>query len=130
MLSAFLVSILKTPSLIPLFQLTNLHTPASLSWHSPKLGLRAFTGPRASPPIDVQQGHHLLHLKLYSWVPPYVIFAWWFSPWELWGTGWFILVFLLWGYKPLQLLESFPSSSIVDHVLSLLRASTSVFVRH
>jgi hypothetical protein len=37
-------------SLIPL--LTNPPTPASWPWHSPALGHRAFTGPRASPPID------------------------------------------------------------------------------
>jgi hypothetical protein len=43
------------PSTFPL--LTNSPTPASLSWHSPTLGHRAFTGPRASPLIDVPQGH-------------------------------------------------------------------------
>ena len=37
------------------------------------------------------------------WVPPCVLFGWWFSPWEFWeGTAWFILLFLLWGCKPLQ----------------------------
>jgi hypothetical protein len=57
----------------------------SLSWHSPTLGHRAFTRPRASPLIDVLQGHPLLHMHLETWVPPYIPFGWWFSPWELWG---------------------------------------------
>ena len=33
-------------------------------WHSPTLGHQAFTGPRASPPIDVRQDHPLLHMQL------------------------------------------------------------------
>jgi hypothetical protein len=37
------------------------------------------------PPIDARQGHPLLHMQLESWVPPCVLFDWWFSPWELWG---------------------------------------------
>jgi hypothetical protein len=51
------------------------------------LGHRAFTGPRASPPFDVRQGHPLLHMQLEPWVTPCVLFGWWFSPWELWGGG-------------------------------------------
>jgi hypothetical protein len=39
--------------------------------------------------------------------PPCILFGWWFSPWELWGSGWLIL-FFLWGCKPLQLLQSLP----------------------
>jgi hypothetical protein len=53
MLSPFQVSppkILYPPSPSPL--LTNIPTPASWPWHSPTLGHRAFTGPRASPPLD------------------------------------------------------------------------------
>jgi hypothetical protein len=38
-----------TPFPLPL--LTNPPTPASWSWHSPILGHRSFTGPRASPPL-------------------------------------------------------------------------------
>jgi hypothetical protein len=39
----------------------------------------------------------------------YVYSDWWFSPWELWGkvSGWLILLFFLWGCKPLQLLQFF-----------------------
>jgi hypothetical protein len=84
-LSPFLVSPLKTLYPIPLPLFTNPPSPTSLSWHSPTLGHRAFSGPCASPPIDVQQGHPLLQMQLEPWVPPCVFFGWWFSPWELWG---------------------------------------------
>jgi hypothetical protein len=99
------------PSLLPLllWGCSNTHppTPTSLPSHSPIVGHRPFTGPRASPPFDVQQGHSLLHMQLEPWVPPCVHFGWWFSPWELWGSGWLILLFFLWGCKPLQLRQSF-----------------------
>jgi hypothetical protein len=84
MLSPFLIYPQKTPipntltHSLPL--LTNPPKPASLSWHSPTLGHRAFTEPRASPLIDVPQGHPLLHMGLEPWVPPCVLFGWWFSP--------------------------------------------------
>jgi hypothetical protein len=62
------------------------HPPTYVSspCHYSTLGYRAFTGPRASPPFDVQQGHPLLHMQLDPCVPPCVLFVWWFSPWELW----------------------------------------------
>jgi hypothetical protein len=69
----------------PLLLLTKPPTPASWPWHSPTRGHRAFTGPMAFPPIDDQIGHSLLHMQLEPWVPPCVLFDWWFSPWELWG---------------------------------------------
>jgi hypothetical protein len=75
----------KPPIPSPLTLLTNPPTPVSWSWHSPILGHRAFTEPRTSPPIDDRQGHPLLHMQLKPWVPPCVLFGWWFSPWELWG---------------------------------------------
>jgi hypothetical protein len=83
--------------------------PHSLLSNSPTLGYQAFTGPRTSPPTDAQQGHPLLHMWLEPWVPPCVLFVLWFTPWELWegGSSWLILVFFLWGYKPLQLLYCF-----------------------
>jgi hypothetical protein len=93
MLSPFLVS---PSNLIPLLPAHNPPTASSLSWQSPTLGHWAFTGPRASTPIDDSQGHPLLHMQLEPWVPPYVFFGW------LVGlvagisesTGWFILLFL------------------------------------
>ena len=51
------------PFTLPL--LTNPPTPASLSWQCPTLGHGVFTGPRASPLIDVPQGHPLLHMWQY-----------------------------------------------------------------
>ena len=86
MLSPFLISPPKTPIPSSLPLLTNPPTPASLPSHSPTLGHGAFTGPRASPPINVQQGHPLLHMQLEPWIPPCVPSGWWFSPWELWGN--------------------------------------------
>jgi hypothetical protein len=77
----------KPPIPFPLPLLTNPPTSASWSWHSTMLGHWTFTGPRASPPIDGWQVHPLLHMQLEPWVPPCVFFVWWFSPWELWGTG-------------------------------------------
>jgi hypothetical protein len=63
----------------PLPLLTNPPTPASLSCHSPILGHRAFTGWRASPPIDAWQDHPLLHMWLEPWVPLCVLFGLWSS---------------------------------------------------
>jgi hypothetical protein len=40
----------------------------------------SFTGPRAYPPTDAQQGQPLLHTGLEPWAPLCVIFDWWFSP--------------------------------------------------
>jgi hypothetical protein len=39
-------------------------TPASSTWHSPILGHRTFTRPRASPHIDDWLGYPLLHIWL------------------------------------------------------------------
>jgi hypothetical protein len=47
--------------------------------------LSPFTEPRASLPIDVQQGHPLLHMQLEPWVPLCELFGWWFNPREFWG---------------------------------------------
>ena len=44
--------------------LPNPPTPTSWPWHSPVLGHMIFTRPRASPPIDGQLGHPLLHMQL------------------------------------------------------------------
>ena len=71
-------------------------TPDSPPWHSPTLEHWAFIGPRASPLIDAQQDHPLLHIHLEQWFTPCVLFGWWFCPWELLGSGWTIL-FFLWG---------------------------------
>jgi hypothetical protein len=85
MLSPFLISPPKIsyphpPAPAP--QPTHSH---SWSWHSPILGHRAFTGPRASPPIDDQLGHPLLRIQLEPQVLPCVFFDWWYRSKELWG---------------------------------------------
>jgi len=64
--------------------------PTPTPWHSSTLGRRGFPELRASSPIDVQQGHPLLHMRLEPWVLPCVLFGWWFSPWELWGVGYLV----------------------------------------
>jgi hypothetical protein len=51
-----------SPPPLPLFP--NPPTPSSWPWHSPTLGHRTFTGPRASPPIDDHLGEHLLHKQI------------------------------------------------------------------
>ena len=77
------------PALLP-----NPPTPASWPWHSPVLGHMIFTRPRASPLIDDQLGHPLLHMQLKPWVPPCALFSWWFSPWEVWGV-WLVDIVVL-----------------------------------
>jgi hypothetical protein len=64
---------------------------------------QAFTGQRTSSPIDVRQGLPRLHMRLEPWVPPCVLFGWWFSPWELWGIYLFDTVVLPMDCKPLDL---------------------------
>jgi hypothetical protein len=64
MLSPFLVSPPKIHYALPpppAPQPTHSH---SLPRHSPILGHRTFTEPRASPPIDDQLDHHILHMQL------------------------------------------------------------------
>jgi hypothetical protein len=77
-LSSFLPTKLLYP--IPLALLTNPNIHTSLSWHILPLRHRAFPRTRDSPLIDVLQRHPLLHMWLETWVPPYVLFVWWFSP--------------------------------------------------
>ena len=86
-------------------------TPDSPPWHSPTLEHWAFIGPRASPLIDAQQDHPVLHIHLEQWITPCVLFGWWFCPWKLLGSGWTIL-FFLWGCKPFHLLQCFANISI------------------
>ena len=88
---------LPIPSLLPLppggCASTYPPIPAFLLWHSPTLGHRTPTGPRAVPSIDVQQGHPLPHVRLEPWVPPCVLFGWWSSLLKLWGaSGWLTMM--------------------------------------
>jgi hypothetical protein len=107
MISHFLISPLKITYSLTSPLITNPHTPTSFSWHSPTLGHRAFTGTRASPPIGNWQDHPLLHMGLEPCVFHVYSLVAGLVPGSCGGTGWFILLFLLWGCKPLQLLQSF-----------------------
>jgi hypothetical protein len=105
------------PSPIPL--LTNPPTPASWPWHSSTLGHKAFTGPRASHPIDDLLVHPLLHMQLKPLVPSCVLLHWWFSPREPWGV--LVGSYYCSSYgavKPFSSLGTFSSSFIGDFVLS------------
>ena len=111
MLSSFQVSPLEIPYPIlplPASMRVLLHPPIpdSSPWHSPTLRHQALPGPRASPPIDVRQGHPLLHMQLESWVPPCVLLGWWFSPWKFWGI-WLVDIVVLPMELQTQLLWSF-----------------------
>jgi hypothetical protein len=77
----------------------HLPTPILPRWHSSRV--------LASHPTNVRQGHPLLHIWLAQWIPPCVLFGWYFSPWEFWGFWLVHTVVLPLSYKPLQLLQSF-----------------------
>jgi hypothetical protein len=79
-------------------------------WHSLILEHRTFTGLGASPPIDDQLDHPLLHMQLEPWFPPCIFFGWWFSPRELWG---YLLVHIV----VLPMGQAFPSVTIVLSIL-------------
>jgi hypothetical protein len=90
MLSAFLAFPLKThypihspPDSMRVFP--HPPNPSFQSWHSSTLENQLSQDLRASPPVDVQQSHPLLHMWLELLVTPSVL--WWlFSPWELSGV--------------------------------------------
>jgi hypothetical protein len=69
---------------LPLWECSPTHPlPSSCPvGHSPTLGHWTPSGPRASPPPDVQQSHHMWSAP---WVTPCVFLCWWSSPRELWG---------------------------------------------
>jgi hypothetical protein len=94
----------KPPTLL---LLTNARTPTSWPWHSTTQGHRVFTGWRTSHHIDDWQGHPLLYMWLEPWIPPRVLFGWWFSPWEFWGIWLVDIVVPPVGLQTLQLLQSF-----------------------
>ena len=73
--------------------LANQPTPTSWSWHFPVLGHIIFRRPRASPPNEGKLVHLLLYMQLETHA--------------LGGTGQFILLLLLQGCQPLQLLGYF-----------------------
>jgi hypothetical protein len=54
--------------------------------HSPTLEHWTPLGPRTVPPMDVQQGHPLPHIRPEPWVPPCVLIGWSSSRRELQGV--------------------------------------------
>ena len=62
---------------------------------------------------------------------PCVLFGWWFSPWELGqrGAGWLILLFFLWGYKPLSSYNLCPLGSLCSVQCLAVCLSASVLVK-
>jgi hypothetical protein len=84
MLSPFLVSSPKIPYTLPCSPTHPLQLPGP--GIPPILGHRIFARPRASPSIDSQLGHPMLHMQLETLVPPCVLFDWWYSPRDLWGN--------------------------------------------
>jgi len=68
------------------------------------------TGPRASPPIDAQQSHPLLHMQLKPWVCSCVCLGSGLVP----GSSSCLVLLYLWGCKPLKLLQSFLNSTSGD----------------
>jgi hypothetical protein len=133
MLSPFLVSPQKNPlfhSPLPLWANPPTHT--SLSWQFPTLGHRAFSWPRASPPIDVQQAI-LYYICSLSNGSLHVYPGCWFSPWELWGYCLVHIVVLTMGLQTPSapwVLSLAPPSGTLCLVQWLAESIHSVFVRH
>jgi hypothetical protein len=87
-------------------------TPRSPPYHFQTLGNGVFTGPRDSLTLDARPSHILLHVLLQSWgaMGSPSLCTLWFGdlvPGSSGVTGWLILLFFLWRYKPLHLLQSF-----------------------
>ena len=120
MLFPFLVSAVKIPYPLPSPSAPQPNHSHSWSQNSPILGHKALTRPRASPPIDDQVGHPLLHIQLEPQVLPCDFFDWQYSSKELWGY-WLIHIDIpLWGVSPLQLTGYLSGTFIGDLVLCLI----------
>jgi hypothetical protein len=59
-------------------------------------------------------------MQLEPWVPPCVLFGWWFSPWEVWGYYWLVRIVV----PPMGL--QIPSASWVLSLASPLGTLCSV----
>ena len=112
-------SILPLPASMRVLPHPSTHppTPTSPPWNCPILRhCQALTGPRATPPTDVQQGHPLPHMWLGPWVPPCVLFGWWSSPQGAPGglSCWTVAPPPHGPAKPLSFFSPFSNSSIRD----------------
>ena len=81
--------------------LSYTHSPCSPT-HSlplPCLGISLHAGIKTSQdqgslfPLLSNKAGDLLHMQLEPWVPPCVLFGWWFSPWVLWAY-WLVHMFV------------------------------------
>ena len=108
---------------------TYVPTPAALPYHAPKLGHQSFTGLRVSHPIDAKGTLSCIwswshcSLQVYSLVDGLV-------PESSGQSGWLILLLFLWGWKPLQLLQSFPLTHLLwfPYSVQWLVASISICI--
>jgi hypothetical protein len=131
MFSPFLVSPLKIP--YPLTPAPQPNTSWFLARQSPIFWYRTFTGPGASTPIDDQLGHPHLHMQLEPWVSLWFSLIHYLVPGISGVTDYFILLFLLGGCKPFQLLRYFLwllHGGLCALSNGWLRALTSILVRH
>jgi hypothetical protein len=80
----------------PLFPCVYECVPPPTQFPPPHLDipLPCLSQDKGPPPMNVQQGHPLLLMQLGPWVPPCVLFSWWFSPCEFWGV-WLFHIFVL-----------------------------------
>ena len=101
-------------SLLPIWVCLPTHPPSSvpLLQHPPILVHQTATGPWASPPIVVRQGHSLLPMYLEPWIPPCTLLGWWSSPLELWVVRPADVVLLIGLQSPSASPVLLPASSI------------------
>jgi hypothetical protein len=96
----------QSPLYPPPALLSNPLTPTFCPWHTPVLGYMIFTKPRASPPIDFQLGHPLLHIQLETQLSGVLISSYYCSSY--------------WVADPFSSLGTFSSSFIRSPVFHLI----------
>jgi hypothetical protein len=110
MISQFLVTPLQYPHPTSAFPSSHCHcegahsvthppSPTPPLQYPPTLGHQTSTRPRASSPIDVKQGHPLIHMYLEPWISPCTLLDWWSSSWEHWVI-WPAKIVLPVGFQP------------------------------
>jgi hypothetical protein len=113
----FPFSLQKSHNTIPLPLLLWPHTHSHLyAIAFSYTGVLSLHRTEAPSPINVSQGHPVLHMWLQPWVPPCVLFDWWFSFWDIWGGGWCCSSF--WVETPFSSSCPFSTPTIGDPELS------------
>jgi hypothetical protein len=97
---------------LPLWGCSSIYlpTPTSPLYHPPMLGHQV------SPPFPLMAHKailwYMLHIYLEPWIPPSILFGWWFTLWELWGV-WLVDNCSSYGIAiPFSFFSPSPSSSI------------------